>query len=735
LRPFYSLRLERQTQTETIDTFVVYLATDELPADTFAALIDEEVERNLVPDEVVIVVRETSRAETVTAIRDHRELRRVRHRLAPHATVTVIGFDRKGVEVDREIATGTGVKSAITLTEIGRRSATAIFLDHGGFVEANASYHFRNPSGRHTDRFMRLSNLLVCHAEISIIAMTLLPLIPDDAVQAHVDTPAMFTLVSAVNEHLWKLQPGRQPLRCDSFRSYLGVKTYDFSGSDTSVVLISATSSGSLGSIVEKREVDRSRIAHVLYLGAASPRFPSAVDLSFDKKLNPLGIAEARETYLEPNCALCDTGSIAVDLRGDQFDISGPEFEPLTLKKTDAPDRLASTMDRLAGSGAFGVSVASGATGRQHLVNADRLSFAPEFVKRLEYFAKTHVPSSARECIMLDEDSEKFARDLCARAGVTPEFVARSGIDGLNRTDTQASIQLNGSPIVIAAAVIESGRALLDISRDLRKVRPNSPQIYIVGLVKSVSASRRQELERTLVQTQEPSPHRFAAIEELVLPSAGAPNAWQAELMFLDDVVSGGADLSETLAARRDLLRRTSAPLMDDLFVANGAAPLVLQPGFVFWPPELPERITAKPTQADVFYTISAVLQKLRTTAPKPGARALRANWFQQTLLDPSNLGRFNDGVIQASLLRAARPTEIDFSGEVGSRLDAARIIGRIIAGAHRPRGEAASEALIALGSKRLRLPPAKLIDILAETSTHPPLVAELAALCRRRLL
>jgi hypothetical protein len=735
MRPFYSLRLERRTAVETIDTFVIYLAADTLPADTFASLIDEEVERNLVPDEVVVVVRETSRAATTTAINAHRDLTRVRRRLAPHATVTVIGFDRKGEEVGRGVAAGAGEASELSLAEIGRRAATAIFLDHGGFVEANPSYHFRNPSGRHTDRFMRLSNLLVSHAEISIIAMTLLPVIPDDAVQAHVDTPAMFTLVSAVNEHLRKLAPSREPLRCDSFRSYLGVDTYDFSGSDTAVVLISATSSGSLGGIVEKREVDRSRIAHVLYLGSEVPRYRAAVDLSFDKAENPLGIAEARETYLEPSCALCDTGSIAVDLRGDQFDLSGPEFEPLTLKKTDAPERLAPTMERLAGSGAFGVSVASGATGRQYLIDAGALLRAPEFAKRLDYFAKAHVPSSVRECVVLNDDSEGFARELCSKAGVDPSFIARVGIDVLDRSDAIDGIQLNGSPIVIAAAVIESGRALLDISRDLRKVRPNSPQIYVVGLVKSISAARRQELERTLVQTQEPSPHRFAAIEELVLPSAGAPNAWQAELAFLDDVVSAGAVLSATLASRRDLLRRTSAPLVNELFVANDITPLVLQPGFVFWPSDLPERQPARPTQADVFYTVSAVLQKLRTTAPKPGARALRANWFQQTLLDPSNLGRFNDGVIQASLLRAARPTEIDFSGELGARLDAARVVGRIVAGAHRPRGEAAAETLVSLGSRRLRLPTAKLADILASSPTHPPLVAELTALCRKRLL
>jgi hypothetical protein len=196
-----------------------------------------------------------------------------------------------------------------------------------------------------------------------------------------------------------------------------------------------------------------------------------------------------------------------------------------------------------------------------------------------------------------------------------------------------------------------------------------------------------------------------------------------------------GATLSNLLTARLTLLRRTSTPLTDELFVAAGATPLVLQPGFVFWSSELPERTTAKPTQADVFYTISNVLQKLRTTAPKPGARALRANWFQQTLLDPSNLGRFNDGVIQASLLRAARPTEIDFSGDAGSRLDAARIVRRIIDGAHRPRGEAAGEVLIALGSGRLRLATGRLAEILAVNPTHPPLVAELVQLCRARLL
>jgi hypothetical protein len=125
----------------------------------------------------------------------------------------------------------------------------------------------------------------------------------------------------------------------------------------------------------------------------------------------------------------------------------------------------------------------------------------------------------------------------------------------------------------------------------------------------------------------------------------------------------------------------------------------------------------------------------LRTNDPNPAGRALRTNWFQQTRLDPANLGRFNDGVIQASILRAARPVEIDYSAKDDFAREAGRAICRIMDAAHIPRGEAACEALVALGSSRLRVPREELERILAERETFPPLVGELAAICRHLLL
>lgn len=91
--------------------------------------------------------------------------------------------------------------------------------------------------------------------------------------------------------------------------------------------------------------------------------------------------------------------------------------------------------------------------------------------------------------------------------------------------------------------------------------------------------------------------------------------------------------------------------------------------------------------------------------------------------------GRYNDGIIQASLLRAARPTELDFAGDAGLSKDAARIIRRIVADSNRARGEAASEFLVAIGSGRLKLDRNGLETVPATLDGAPPLVEELRQL------
>lgn len=729
-----SFRLAKEVDGRTLDVLLVFLASDKLRAEELSTLVDREVQDALAPDEMILVTRRTAFADCVAAVGGDAALEGVRNRLG-RATITVVGFGARGSESARTVIRDTGDVSEMSIEEIGRRCVSTMFAVHGGFVEANSNYHFLNPSQRHTDRFIRLSNLLSSSAEISLLAMTMLPLLPPSAEVAHVDTPAMFALVSAVNDHLRVLAPKRPWLRCENFRSYLGVRTHDFATGGEPVVLISASSSGSLAEVIATRRVPRDRIGHVLYLGEEDERVQRAVDLAFDEERNPEGVKNDRETYEDGNCKLCAAGSIPVPLKGDQFDMGGPDFEPLTMLKTDAPPGLSATMDRMAGTDAFRISTARGAGAKQFLVDAESLAAAENFVNRTAYLARRHIPSLTREVLLLDDDSKPFGTLVAREAGITPRFVTRAEVDDLDAGDVdEDGKRLDGLPVVIVAAVVESGRSLRDISRDLRRCRSNSPLIYLIGCAKNASPARREELEKTLVQTHAAAKHAFASVEDLVLPASGPPHAWLAEIDFLNRAVAEGLDLGERLSTRLERLGRSSEPLVDELFLSAGEDPLRIQPGFVFWPGK-----TSKPprssSQADVYYTISSVLQALRTNPPNPEGRALRTNWFQQTRLDPANLGRFNDGVIQASILRAARPVEIDYSSKDDFAREAGRAICRIMDAAHRPRGEAACEALIAIGSGRLRVPREELERILAERETFPPLVGELAAICRRLLL
>jgi hypothetical protein len=205
------------------------------------------------------------------------------------------------------------------------------------------------------------------------------------------------------------------------------------------------------------------------------------------------------------------------------------------------------------------------------------------------------------------------------------------------------------------------------------------------------------------------------------LPSSSEPNAWLSELILLNDpVFFKGMERSEVedWGARRDRLLRQSASMVHDLFVSSRHdAPLQLQHGFALWPEGLAER---NPSQADVYFTIASVLQNRRAVADVGEGRALRTDLFQQTLLDPGNFGRFSDGIIQASILRAARPNELNYTLSPDHSRDMARFARRVVLNSDRPRGEAAAEFLIALGTRRLRLRPEDCKEVLKEAPNLP---------------
>lgn len=719
MRPVFLNRFEKVVDEVPIELLVAYVGTDGLDGLTIGEPVEREIEARLSPDELVVVARSPEAKRLAGEIASSREFRRMRERLGPRATVTVVGFDARGGESDRIEVQSGDVRSDITLVEVIRRGVTAIFRQRGGFVESTASYHFLNPSGRHTSRFIRLSNLLVYHSEISFIALALLGTLPKDTTLVYIDTPSLFAVVAAMNEHRAALNQKLPPLIADSFRSYEEVDTYEFADVTTATAIISASSSGTLAKRVEARGLDASRIVHALYLGKVGPGVRFAVDLGSDPALNPDGLKTERTTFDDAGvCELCQEGSTPIPLRGDQFDIAPPQPKALTVKVTHAPKGLAQTMTRLAGGRCFQVFASAD---RMLWVDATALLATPAFADRLAYFVHRDIPP-VKHILVADAEARPLAKRVAEIAGITPIVHERDDVYAL---DAALKADPSGALLVVST-VIGTGRVLLDISRDLRPFCSDRPIIYLAGFARTESQAALEVLRRDLEMTKCPVPHQLAIVDRIDLPRTDFANSWARELTFLN--LQGGAGLSPVLTARRERLEGSSKPLVDDLFLANdGALSLKLRPGFAFWPGSLPTR---PHTQSDVFVTVAAVLQQLRNVNRGEGD-ALVTNWFQQTLLSPGNFGRYNDGIIQASLLRAARPTELDFAGNAALSKEAGRIIRRIIADPTRARGEAAAEFLVAIGSGRLKLNQDDLAVVLKFNAGAPPIVEELRQLAR----
>lgn len=690
MRNFFHYREDWQSVQGLVDVLVVFNASRDLDTRQLREIVDAEVQRYLRPDQLIIV----SRAQTISfakaGLADEQARSTLLERVGESCHVELWSFDGQGKAECCEVIQDGPVRVSPTLDEIVRRGATRIFNEHKGFVEGSESYHFRNPSGKHTDRFIRLSNILVRQAEIAFLALALLPFIPPETRNAYIDTPALHAVVSAVNE-LRRGGEWEAFLAAENFRSYYGVEEFPFTEVDRSVAVVSASSSGGLAARLKSRGFDPKSVIHLLFLGESKNRLSIAIDLAYHKKLNPSGHDPARRTY-EKDCALCTKGSMFIELRGDQFDISPPQPMPLVVRRNHAPEGLAPQMERLVGSRCFTSSAS-----RLHWIDPDRLLTHASYRDRLDYYFRRFVPAGAQFCVLADDQSAAWGREAAARSGQTFHFVRAD-----RPNDIESTIKDADGPLLVMAAVIGSGRRLLDISRELRTAAPRAPITYLVGFAKPASAEQRKTLKNSLVFSNRQAHHAFETVEEMVLPSARRENAWEQELEFLRSAAHSFPGRSRQSIDRRiEQLENASIPLVDNLFVANErAGALVLRPGFAFWPDGL---VTGAETQADVFATVSSVLQSLRT-APTTAVEALRSGWFRQTLIHPEVFGRFNDGIIQASFLRAALPSELDYRSEPELSELIARLIGRIVEGAHLVRGEGAFEFLLALGCGRLRL-------------------------------
>lgn len=673
------------------------------------------------PEAIYLIAPETERA-AVERVLDSPEFQgraKGATRYSDSPATDCLLFDADGNVVNR-----ANEVPGLDMMAVKRQGLTYLLRDetHPVYLTAPPSHHFVVPSESHAQTFFRVGSAMADGAAIDFIAFCCLPFFADREVKhVYCDTGAISPVVYAVNALRNRI--GTKPsFACpSSFKSYKGVKDFEFRDIQHALVLISLSTTGGLAPFIRANQPgvsDRDIVTLFILHKPASTQF--VCDLRKDPN-NPDGF-DPVETYTEEDCPLCAQGSTRILISTEQFLPGHGHNEQVMIRAQHSPDWLRPCLSQFVGTGLIHAhyrlqdnSQAVSHATAEVFFDLERL-FADENLLGIRRYSDLFwrrvdqaVPAVLDRIICLDSPaSVKMAERVAARAGETlgrtvPVLRYSQAMERMKDLEQEQS----RATLVVAAAAA-SGRSLLSVAQLLRHIQKTGGINYLIGLARFSSREHLREVEANLTRGERPQDHGFLVVERVFLPLGGSRSetTWDFERRLLDELIAEcepGAT-REALEQRRNLIREASGEgvrgLSDDLFWANAGRPrLELRPGFAFFPP-LKEH--TKPSQADVYFTMAAILHARRS------ARGEDDSLFQQEhlrkVLSPRCFDRFNDGVIQASLLRAAKLPELDYSIDENISKEMWQVLDFIFQARAVNAGEAYREFLVALALKRLRL-------------------------------
>lgn len=611
---------------------------------------------------------------------------------------------------------------------------TNIFVNRGGLIEASGeAHHFIFPSGKHCNKFLRTGNILLHSSEIYFIAFNLLGKFNEEDVH-HIfcDTSSISSIAMALIDLKRRFFDKSFPnVSITSFSSYSGLLSSKTDFSKRPLILISASTSGDMLSELARKHshIARNQIVILYFLGSAE-RFDGVRDnvvcnLTKDPKRNPKGI-EPYQTYLVGDCIYCERGSHPVKIEGDLFMLEKPKINRITIRVSDAPKRTVEFVKQFTPmaenhKSIFRVNYKERRKNNEQYelyfdmfdvlcaISNDEKRFS-SFKSKLHAFFHQYIPANTIYLICLpDQGSEKLAEMIREeikgnyRKARLPEIVPFDKLGEILKDENKVGA------VVIVGSCISNGKNLLYLSRYLRpfsKLR----LLYFIGLVRMLNEASLEFLKKNLKQGAMGSDtHSFIAVESYFCNSNSASSPWVIEydklLSFRDKLEdTGNENALAVIKERIDLIQNGIGNdirgLDRNLFYKSySGEPLALRKGFAF--------IDFKDNfkylyQSDVYFIISAILNHLRNSSDLD--QCLVQSEYVRNVLDPGNFNRYNDGIIQASILRSARREELCYDIDAVLSQDMTNVLIKIIEDYNSQQGEGILEFLYAIVIQKLIL-------------------------------
>lgn len=623
-----------------------------------------------------------------------------------------------------------------------RYSLLRLFQSAGGEERAPKGTHYAKTSTSHSDRFLRVSNVLEDGLHVAVVAFWVLPLLWKRAFHhLVVDTSSIYSVAfKAIHEATKRGGLIKAPTVW-SHRSHDGVEDIPEHVAKEAIFLVSASTSNSLVKKLEARGADSARVRTLFSLAQdADGKHEALCDLSATGEGSErLGIATI-DNHQSGSCPLCKEHHHLIRIQGDQFSIAPPRVTAVDLLKADVPSSLRPVLTALCGLRSFfayrrfneeqvctlGMEVTPLLVGDLPQKAQDELlklrsRWDGALRRAMNLSLRNVVACSYPGSSVLAEQVLDLARGALAN---------QAQVDVVLSHELAARSPVAATSTAVISACVAQPHELLSVSRALRGVQEGGSITYL-SVVQLISPKESVErLKKTLTMGQHgPGTFTYATALELPFDSFEDRPSWSLELDELRRLRSWldekERDVPREIEARIDRLDQAPAlGLVDDLFwTAPSGAVLALRSDFTLADRTLED---PKASQADLFAIINIALTGLRQHGDDK--RRLVQNAYERNVLSPANFSRYNDGVLQACILRAARPAELAYGACDGPLSEEMLhiLLDCVVEQLQGERSESMREFLVAMMIGRLTLLPehlkkllGRLVEATAENSVE----------------
>lgn len=564
---------------------------------------------------------------------------------------------------------------------------TILYSPHG--------YRFRKPSGREEDIFVRAGNMLREAGSLSVFNFLLLRKLPCNCRSLYIDSFTILSFALGLKSIIRYFQESNPSLTLpviENIHSYEISREFRIPNEPNYFVLISASTSGGFArKLVEEKQARPDRIVHLL--GVASE------GSQLKEKCIYFRVSE-------PHRAGAAGGQQAI------IDISKEEFivapgKPRSVRITRALVNRQGATELWKTFYLDAMTFYGPSTGTDYSpfsLADDPESYSSSPIQRWIGEALVHeLPASIRMLIHLDDPMSTQVADSIEQS--LRHDVKRYSLSEF--LDLQPR-RIDGATVVVAY----QDPKLYRLRRANIKLRDwnDTHRHFLVCYAFPASGLEHRRLKDDLQMG--PQGKQFGWSEFLVLPVGLHDESFEIDfdrVPFGRDALAQCADaLGEKLVTALNAHFGSSNISSDGLFLPRiDGSSLELRRGSIFFGERTGDSGDLAVSQVCVYAMVAAAMQKAREAEVGYGGSGWSGfddNPFVRSVLDPSMFVRFNDGILQASLLRASRPCELDYSASDDfSRQFTAACLSVLVNCKHDV-GEAALEFLHALVTEKVAL-------------------------------